>query len=129
MQDFDNMTGVIHLMAGIVCVVSLLIAGALMVVSHYLYARSHTKILNDPQHDAQHENQEKHDDTLNCVGKHTIESASIRHVAQQGVQNRHINSYKKDSSMIDIGLIAIIICSIVLTIGAIWNLNSYFHMI
>lgn len=131
MQELSYMTGNVHLIAGIVCVVSLIISGSLIIGSYYCYSKVNTNtekhfgdISQRSQKEAQKESQEE---PLN-VGKHSLETANIRCVAQQGVHQRYINSYKEDTSKVDMNMIVIIICAIILIAGAIWNFGEYFNM-
>ena len=127
MQEINYLTGNVHLIAGIVCVISLLIVGTLMIVSHYCYSivnKNTKKHFGDISQRSQKEAQEE---PLN-VGKHSLETANIRSIAQQGVHQRYINSYKEDSSQVDISLIGIIIGMLLLVAGAIWNFGEYFNM-
>lgn len=127
MQELGYLAGNVHLIAGIVCVVSLLISGSLIIGAHYCYSkvnRSTEKHFGDISQRSQKEAQEE---PLN-VGKHSLEVANIRSIAQQGVQQRYINSYKEDSSQVDISLIGIIIGMVLLVAGSIWNFGEYFNM-
>ena len=127
MQEINYLTGNVHLIAGIVCVVSLIISGSLIISSYYCYSRVNRSTEKHFRDISQNSQKEAQEEPLN-VGKHSLETANIRHVAQQGVHQRYINSYKEDTSKVDISLIGIIIGMVLLVAGAIWNFGEYFNM-